>query len=227
MVTSTTSSTGDVPNNDNPPEAVAVACNKLESAKVLGNFGVPQPDFTTDPAIAQMWLDDGCSVVARTMLRANSGRGIVLVGEGHSDTLPNAPLYTKYIPKTSEYRVHVFGDRVIDAQQKRRDTGVDDADVNWQIRNCSNGFIFARSDVTLPECVRSGAVRAVSALGLDFGAVDIGYNEKRDKCRVYEVNTAPGLEGTTLESYFEAFSTTLPSLDTGAYARRRRQCLSS
>ena len=45
---------------------------------------------------------------------------------------------------------------------------------------------------------------AIKALGLDFGAVDIIYNEAEDQHYVLEVNTAPGLEGTTLQKYTEA-----------------------
>jgi len=206
----------------NDPSCVANACNKLDSAKILGCSGVPQPDFTTDSDVAEKWIADGHSVVARTLLRANSGRGIVLVTPENGQELPRAPLYTKYIPKTTEFRVHVVRGEIIDVQEKRRSTEVPDDEVNWQIRNNCNGFIFARNDVTVPRCVSSAAISAVTALGLDFGAVDIGYNAKRDKCRVYEVNTAPGLEGTTLESYYEAFATAFPALERGAYARRRR-----
>jgi len=47
---------------------------------------------------------------------------------------------------------------------------------------------------------------SVMALGLDFGAVDIVYNENDNKAYVLEINTAPGLSGTTLEKYVEVFS---------------------
>ena len=58
-----------------------------------------------------------------------------------------------------------------------------------------------------PDPVRDTiAVNAVKALGLDFGAVDIIYNEKENQYYVLEVNTAPGLEGTTLIKYAERFS---------------------
>jgi glutathione synthase/RimK-type ligase-like ATP-grasp enzyme len=43
---------------------------------------------------------------------------------------------------------------------------------------------------------------AVQALGLDFGAADVGFNN--NKASVYEVNTACGLMGKTLEAYAEA-----------------------
>lgn len=205
----------------NPPEAVAVASDKLQSAKVLGNFGVPQPDFTTDRKVAAEWLTGGHTVVCRTLLRANSGRGIVLRSPEDGEGLPAAPLYTRYIKKSDEFRIHVLGDRVLDVQQKKKRQEVDNEKVNYQVRNACNGWVFCRDDVVAPSCVTDAAVRAVDALGLDFGAVDIGYNRKRDCCRVYEVNTAPGLEGTTLDKYYEAFAVTIPEITKGAYARRR------
>ena len=48
------------------------------------------------------------------------------------------------------------------------------------------------------------AVDCVNHIGLDFGAVDIIYNNRDDVCYLLEVNTAPGLQGTTLEKYKDA-----------------------
>jgi glutathione synthase/RimK-type ligase-like ATP-grasp enzyme len=206
----------------NTPASVSTASDKLKTAETLGNFGVSQPDFTTNREVAVQWLNDGCGVLARKLLRASEGRGLVLVTTDMAvDDIPTAPMYTKYIPKTTEYRVHVLGGRVIDVQEKKRNMEVPDDEVNWQIRNHGNGFIFARDGVVAPDCVVANSIRAVAALALDFGAVDVGYNAKRDKCRVYEVNTAPGLEGTTLEAYYKAFSEVLPEIQGGAYKRRR------
>jgi hypothetical protein len=49
--------------------------------------------------------------------------------------------------------------------------------------------------------VRDAAKAAVEARGLDFGAVDIGVKARDQRPIVLEVNTAPGLEGRTLEVY--------------------------
>ncbi len=230
----------------NPPEAVAVASDKLRTAEILGNFGIAQAEWTRDKTIAQGWLDEGHSVVERHLLRANSGRGIRLVkspnaavdgndAEGHAEQLAtaprgnaergqrlrNAPLYTKYFKKADEFRVHVFGDRVLDVQQKRKRQEVPNEAMDYQVRNAAGGWVFCRAEVETPQCVLDAAVRAVSALGLDFGAVDIGYNRHADAACVFEVNTAPGLEGTTLDRYYYAFLETFPQLAHGAYARRR------
>ena len=49
------------------------------------------------------------------------------------------------------------------------------------------------------------ATNAIDAIGLDFGAVDVGYDEKTNTCVVYEINTAPGIEGSTVDWYAERF----------------------
>jgi D-alanine-D-alanine ligase-like ATP-grasp enzyme len=73
------------------------------------------------------------------------------------------------------------------------------------VRNHDNGFIFVRNDVKAPSSVEEQAVRAIKALGLDFGAVDIIWNDKQQKAYVLEVNTAPGLEGSTVDDYARGF----------------------
>ena len=70
---------------------------------------------------------------------------------------------------------------------------------NPLIKNLDNGWVFCRTGISLPDDARNQAIAAVRSLGLDFGAVDVLYREREDKAFVLEVNTAPGLEGTTLE----------------------------
>ena len=117
------------------------------------------------------------------------------------EELVAAPLYTQGIEKDKEYRVHVFKGQVIDYQQKKQRIGVES---DSTIRNHSTGWVYTRISVVLPEGVKEQAIKAVDALGLDFGAVDI-CTDLEGTPFVLEVNTAPGLEGTTLEKYIEAF----------------------
>jgi glutathione synthase/RimK-type ligase-like ATP-grasp enzyme len=136
-------------------------------------------------------------------LTGHSGSGIVIARDPLE--IVDAPLYTKAAKHKDEYRVHVFKGEVIDVQKKKRK-------LNWEgptdsgIRNLANGWVYARSDVSVPTKVIDAAVDAVNTLGLDFGAVDIGYNQHLDKAILFEINTAPGLFGTTLEKYKEVFT---------------------
>ena len=192
----------------NEPDRVAIAGNKLQTFKTLDGY-VPIPKWTESLDEANKWLAEGVVVVARTTVTGHSGEGIV-IAEKAGDALPKAPLYTQYIPKKDEYRIHVVDGKCIFVQRKARKKEVPDEQVNWKIRNHGNGFIFAHEGVDAPDVAKRSAIMAVDLLGLDFGAVDIIYNHKQDKWFVLEVNTAPGLEGTTLERYVEAFKKLLP-----------------
>ena len=168
--------------------------------------GVRIPEFTTDRNIAYDWLrKDGVAVVVRTKLNGHSGDGIVLVSDKDSE-IPAAPLYVKYIKKEKEFRVHVAFGEVIDVQEKRKRKDLpEDFATNYQVRNHQTGWVYCREDIQEPTGLRDMAIRAVLELGLDFGAVDLIYNVKRNEVYVLECNTAPGLEGSTVDRYAEAF----------------------
>jgi glutathione synthase/RimK-type ligase-like ATP-grasp enzyme len=190
----------------NAPENVSNASNKLYFFQAMAEAGVSIPRFTDDPQDVQGMLDNGTIVVARTILNGHSGAGIVLL-EGDAEIV-KAPLYVEYVPKKQEYRVHVFRGEVVDVQRKARRKDVPDDGVNWKVRNLANGFIFARGEDVLgevPEDVLAQAKLTVEACNLDFGAVDVVFNDKQKKAYVLEVNTAPGLNGSTLDGYVQRF----------------------
>jgi len=149
-------------------------------------------------------------VVCRTVLAGHSGEGIV-IAENRQELVP-APLYTKYIPKQQEYRIHVgkcpdddgqISTSIISQQRKARDR--DHENPNYEIRNLANGFIYARTDVNPPRSVIDVAVRAFNCFSIDFGAVDVIYNQLQDRSYVLEINSAPGITGTTVDDYVTFF----------------------
>ena len=185
----------------NLPKYVNRASDKLETFQILETAELNIPKWSTDMETAKKWIEKGHTVFCRTLTRANSGRGIVIAET--EDQLVNAPLYTRYIKKAKEFRVHVFKNEVLDVQEKRLAHGVEDK--QFLIRNHANGFVFCRDNINKPDGLEELAIKAVKALELDFGAVDIIYNAHYGKCYILEVNTAPGIEGTTLDNYSNRF----------------------
>lgn len=189
----------------NDPASVAVARDKLQSFIRLKAASVPIPEYTTSQDEARAWLQR-TDVVERHTLTGQGGAGIRIRDRG-SNTCDPAPLYTKYFKRRSEYRVHVMNGEVLDVQEKKLKNGARDESnrEQYRVRNLANGWVYCRGGVRPPDCVTAAAVACCNALGLDFGAVDIAYNEKNNSAVVFEVNTAPGLVGTTLQKYVDGF----------------------
>jgi glutathione synthase/RimK-type ligase-like ATP-grasp enzyme len=181
----------------NAPEAVKAASCKLASFTSLKENGVRTPVFTTDKDVAKGW---GTVVVCRTKLTGHSGAGIVMANT--PDEVVDAPLYTQYVKKKDEFRVHVLNGGAFFVQRKARK--LDNENPNWQVRNLAGGFAFVEVE-DVPADVIQQAVDAAAALNLDFGGVDVMWNEREQQAYVLEINTACGLEERTAEKYVEAF----------------------
>lgn len=176
------------------------ARNKLAAFALWTKAQVPTVEWTNSKEQAALWQREGDIVYERHTITGQEGAGIKV--RQPEDALLEAPLYTKYFSAKGEYRVHVMKGEVIDYARKKKKQG---AEGNKFVRSHDNGYVFSRVDVLLPEVVSNTAKRAVEALGLEFGAVDVLHNEKQDIPAVLEVNTAPGLENRTAEAYAQAF----------------------
>lgn len=167
----------------------------------FSNNDVNCPEFTRDRSVAAGWIASGDSVMCRTLLRASEGRGIVVAET--EDQLVHAPLYTRYVKKKQEFRVHVLNGEVIDVQQKRKRKGFE-GDRDTKVRNLANGYVFCRDSIREPDGLRELARQACASLSYSLGAVDIAFNERNNRLVVLEVNANPGMQGTTLEKYADA-----------------------
>lgn len=181
------------------------AYNKLQQLQLFKNYGIPTVEFTTAVANAVAWLMEDYTVVCRKTITGYGGDGIVMANS--EDELVEAPLYTRYTKKKSEFRVHVFNGEVIFVQEKRKRKDVPAENVNYQVRNHENGWVFCHQDVKLPQQdkIFADAIKAVKRLGYKYGAIDIIYNEAKDQYYFLEVNSRPGIEGETAKAYAAAF----------------------
>ncbi len=192
----------------NKPANVSLAVNKISTLKIISENGaVRTPAWTTNKEWAKAWVTQGDTVLCRTRTNGHSGQGIVIAKRVVD--LVDAPLYTKYIHKDKEFRIHVFDGKVIDQRQKVPST--DGRPVgDGYICTHNNGYVFKFAEA--PSDAHTQAINAVKALGLDFGAVDVVVEAVRGtggigisyKAYVLEVNTAPGLTGTTIQRYADA-----------------------
>lgn len=157
-------------------------------------------------------------LVERQVLNGTNGDGILFLK--NTDTATRlANLWTQYIRKTHEYRVHVVGNDIIHTQIKKIPTaslaGVTEEakqDI-FTLRNFDNGWRYS-TDTDLPGPVFTAASSFISAINRkrttgvhipDVYALDIVYNSRHACAYILEANRAPGLSEVTVEKYADAF----------------------
>lgn len=179
----------------NPAEAIRTASSKLASFGRFREVECPIPRYTTKRDVAAGW---GTTVFGRTS-EGFQGRGIRVYQPG--EPLGVHQLYTEYIPNEREYRLHVCNGVVVSVQRKYLENPA--IDNGGYIKNHSHGYVFKTPERELNNTRKEAAIAAVSALGLDFGAVDL-IIDAEGKEYVLEVNTAPSLSPLRVEQYLEA-----------------------
>lgn len=187
-----------------------VCVNKLTFFNRMTAAGVGKylPAYTTDKKIAENWIKEKLTVVCRTILNGHSGKGIVIAAPKGKNRLVDAPLYTVYLPKDEEYRVHCIrgeDDIHVFYQQKKVKRANYVGKHNRYVRCYDNGYTYQHDNIELPGSVIQAAIEVFQASNLDFGAVDVIFSRRDNRACVLEINTAPGLEGKSVEAYAEAF----------------------
>ncbi len=180
----------------NKSENICSAIHKPTSFRLMSAAGVMTVPWMESQRTAQEYVEDGFTVFCRTAAEGMDGAGIVVAE--HLRELVPASLYTVYIPSTMEYRVHVFDGAAFIVQEKR-ELEEWDGQRDPRIKTTSNGYCFTRRREAVHPSVMLEAAKAVDALGLQFGGVDVLFDGKR--ARVLEVNTAPDIVGTDIQEY--------------------------
>ena len=195
----------------NDPINVRMAANKYFTFRRLEQKDIPTLEFTKSREEAIVW-NAKHSVICHSDVHGHSGSGLTRIEpKTQLNLIPFVEMYTKYFPKTREVRVlcikngasydTMFLEKKRILPERYAEFGLDGRP-DWFIRTHENGWIFAREADCIPGVVEL-AQCAMGHLALDFGAVDVLTKPDGDKwdSRVGEINTAPGLEGQTLEFF--------------------------
>lgn len=88
------------------------------------------------------------------------------------------------------------------------------------VRSNHRGWKFSNVVLAnLPAALKNAAIGSVSAIGLDFGAVDCCLDVENHPW-IIEINSGPGLQGTTLNKYIAAFRARIDALQRPAQRER-------
>ena len=189
-----------VHNKYNPVLVYGDQVDKLEQYKYFESKSdnIVGLAYTTDEKEAKTWLEEGNKVVGRKTLCGCAGSGIVLMSTV-DEFVPGLKVYTVYRKKKKEFRVHIFKDRLVTVLEKRRKTGVQDADKF--IRSHQRGWVFCHTNVEYDPSVVTMALEARKITKSDFVGVDVGWNDHYQQAFIIEVNSAPGIEGSSVALY--------------------------
>ena len=203
----------------NHPDQVGVSCDKVKMQLAFNEFCEGHHlDYCFTKERAQEDIDDGHTIVARTLTCSHSGRGIVL---SPPDPLPDARLYTVLKRKRGlrEYRVFLWDGKFIDVVQKKRKgrekllelaRTPEEVESWWGsrerqvIRTWDNGWAFChdRMDVPPDAQVFADIARKASEV-LSWGCVDVLVNQyDTDEWYLVETNSAPGLDAGNTQAMF-------------------------
>ncbi len=94
-----------------------------------------------------------------------------------------------------------------------KDLGGREGHANQIIKSNTKGWKFSQIKLTnVKQNLKETAIAAVTAAGLDFAAVDCVMLVD-GRAAVIELNTGPGLEGTSLEAYVKAFQEAVKAIN--------------
>lgn len=179
----------------NTPEAIDLCKDKILMKQKFTECGVPSPDWSF---VANNTFTDYTGKVIYKPKYHSRGRGLVVFDsvqdcvDARQHETGTMEVFHNF---TREYRVHIFAGHAINIDKKYLRDGFEEQEIRHKTH-----YRYSRV-VKFPDDLISASVMAVDSLGLDFGAVDIGYDESENKCYVLEVNSAPGMRQSLVDRY--------------------------
>lgn len=182
--------------------------------------GVRCPKVYESKGESQKALKNGKTLLVRAKTKQGDGADIVYNPPEAGLDAVFAPFSTsfvcEYIPKTFEYRIHIFRDQVIAVEQKvamtkdDTDKTVDQKFLDWRIRSRRNGFMWTPVDTgaVSPEVITEAKKAAKSLKDFTFGAVELVYSSSKEQATVIDIDGGPILyDSKVSEAYARAIRT--------------------
>lgn len=176
----------------NKSGAIASATNKLLSRQIFAEKGVNAPRLITS-------VDDYRDgiVIARPVVHSKGLNFVVLnTKEELANHWRNGWYYSEFVDKVREFRVHCGHGKVLALMEKHNPSNGNHA---WnRAQNDTEPFTRIKQSESDEQGLRNVLVeglKAVDALGLDMGGVDVML-DKNGIAYVLEVNTAPTLNSS-------------------------------
>jgi predicted ATP-grasp superfamily ATP-dependent carboligase len=192
----------------NKSSAIRLVANKLTAFDAFSSANVPIPAYAKAKADVG-W--EGLTVV-RHKLTGHSGEGIELCDAQNSRThrstsstfRKNRSIVSMSALLSNGSDAGTMSLKIIAVQRKARRHDVPTVKSTGKSATTPTGSSSpGKAELHRTECL-DAARAALDASGLDFGAVDVILT-KQGKAYVLEINTAPGLEGTTVTDYANFF----------------------
>jgi hypothetical protein len=187
----------------NPASAINEVINKVTFFKKLAGTGLTPPvAFTATEAKANL----SYPIVCRSVAEGQDGEGIA-IADTSSQVVP-AKLYTQYIDKTSEYRIHMgrnqHGEIIVICRQKKSLSPEFTGDKRiWTGKECKLTYI----ETAVEPVIAVAKACFAKFPELTFGAFDIVYNNSTEQAYVLEINSAPMMNADTTQAYGDFFRT--------------------
>lgn len=180
---------GYAPKVINRKQAIALSSNKLNMLRAFRACGVKTPRFWSHQEFGSV---TSFPVIVRYRSHTQGQNFYVCNNRSELEHYRRDGYHAlEVIKKHNEYRVFIWNGQVLEVNRKHRDEDEAPPAMNEIIRNYKNGWWFKVVTIYPPEIITE-ALKAVRAVGLHFGAVDICSTEAGGVC-VFEVNSAPGL----------------------------------
>lgn len=167
--------------------------NKIIQALILDRAGIFVPERINE--IYSLALETQIIVRKKKHMQSKDAH---LIKVSEINDYLNYDDFMLYYPIKKEYRVHIFQDLFYFVQVKR----IRDENYDKVFRCYKKGWSLDKTTYYPNEIVNI-AQKAVNALDLDFGGVDIGILEENNKPIVFEVNSACGVSENNASLYFK------------------------